>query len=333
MAYTIDSWLSPNRNQGNYGKVGVTVHHAATTSFRGIGQTFQDPARQASAHYGCEPGHVTNYVPDTDIAWHAGNSYANSSTIGIECVNAGGDADGWPVADETVETLCELMSDLRHDHGWGPYVAGQNLWGHRDWSPTYCPGVLYPQLQAIADRANALYDSGRMFGSNYANGGSVPDGSYGGASGAPEPSEVPDWANVTFDVWLQDGTHMRGRNGDVLGNGESPITYVAAYFPGWIQAQGANNGWYGRMHEYDPNDKVNGCAGGGDPITAIRAYLDTPDPAATGYYKIAYRARTNEGWDWWPWMRDLEDTGGSADDFAGNGHDWIYWLQMQVEKA
>ena len=160
MSYTYDTWWSPNTNGGGYAKEGVCIHHAATTDFDGIGRTFQDTARQTSAHYGVEPGHVCQYLEDDCNAWACSNAWANNSLISIECVNSGGEAEGWPVAEETIDTLVEWLADKSREHGFGHYVVGENLFGHKDFYATFCPGVLYDRLGEIAERANALLDSG-----------------------------------------------------------------------------------------------------------------------------------------------------------------------------
>ena len=160
MSYTYDTWWSPNTNGGGYAKEGVCIHHAATTDFDGIGRTFQDTARQTSAHYGIEPGRVCQYLDDDCNAWATSTAYGNNSFISVECVNSGGEAEGWPVAEETIDTLVEWLADKSREHGFGHYVVGQNLRGHKDFSATFCPGVLYDRLGEIAERANALLDSG-----------------------------------------------------------------------------------------------------------------------------------------------------------------------------
>lgn len=155
MGYYLDTWPSPNTNGGGYPKEGFCIHHAATTNFQMIGQTFQNTQTQTSAHYGVEPGHVQQYLADDDNAWATGNAYGNSSLISIECVNATGDPT-WTVADATVDTLVEFMADKCREHGWGHLTVGENLFGHRDLYNTYCPGDdLYSRLVDIADRVNA----------------------------------------------------------------------------------------------------------------------------------------------------------------------------------
>lgn len=158
MAYDCDTWWSPNTNGGGYAKTGVCIHHAATTDFDGIGRTFQDTARQTSAHYGIEPGRVCQYLNDDCNAWATGTTWGNNSLISVECVNSGGEAEGWPVAEETIDTLVEWLADKSNEHGFGHYVVGENLFGHKDLYPTFCPGVLYDRLEEIAERANRIID-------------------------------------------------------------------------------------------------------------------------------------------------------------------------------
>lgn len=133
----------------------IFIHHAATTDFDGIARTFQSVNRGASAHYGVgRNGKVDRYVPEGSIAWHCGNWPYNATSIGIENVNSGGAAQGWPVANDTFDTLVELVRDIASRHGMLPLKVGVNLFGHKDVSATACPGVLYGRLQELADRVN-----------------------------------------------------------------------------------------------------------------------------------------------------------------------------------
>lgn len=154
MGYTTDAdWSASGNTNGNMGdKVGFCLHHAAGTSINMAG-TFL--ANGTSAHYGVEPGHVRQFLDDNNNAWAAGHTWANNSLIHIECVNSGGDAQGWPVADGTVDTLVEFLADKCREHGFGELVIGQNLYGHRDFYATFCPGVLYNRLGEITSRVNA----------------------------------------------------------------------------------------------------------------------------------------------------------------------------------
>jgi len=132
----------------------IIIHHAATTNFDGIGATFANPNRQASAHYGVGScNNVDQYVAEENTAWHAGNWAANCSSIGVETVNSSG-APGWNVSAEAFNTLVELVRDIATRNGLMPVQVGANLFGHKDFQSTFCPGVLYPRLQELADKVN-----------------------------------------------------------------------------------------------------------------------------------------------------------------------------------
>ena len=132
----------------------IIIHHAATTSFDGIGATFKNPSRNASAHYGVgSQGNVDQYVQEGNTAWHCGNWDGNLTSIGIENVNASGTPD-WAIAESTFETLVELVRDIATRNGLLPLVVGKNLFGHKDFKATACPGQLYARLQELADKVN-----------------------------------------------------------------------------------------------------------------------------------------------------------------------------------
>lgn len=156
MSYTIDSDFRANGNSNGWTnpRSGYCIHHSAGTSIDMAG-TFL--ANSTSAHYGVEPGHVRQFVEDGKGAWAAGNNWANNNLIHIECVNSSTGGD-WPVAEGTVDTLVEFLADKMRERGETKLVVGSNLYGHRDFYATYCPGVLYARLGEIADRVNALLE-------------------------------------------------------------------------------------------------------------------------------------------------------------------------------
>lgn len=160
MSYSLRQYPASSKNYdvGRGGKAinSIVIHHAATTSFDGIGATFANPNRGASAHYGVgQNNNVDQYVQEKDTAWHCGNYPRNQTSIGIENVNSTG-APTWDIANETFNTLCELVGDIASRNGLLPLVVGKNLFGHKDVSlkPTACPLHLEPRLQEIADRVN-----------------------------------------------------------------------------------------------------------------------------------------------------------------------------------
>ncbi len=154
MSYTLRQNPSPfythNRNGQKINK--IVIHTAATTDFDGIGRTFKSD--RVSAGYGVGRNqNVDQYVADVHAAWHAGNYEANMTSIGIESVNSTG-APNWLVANETFDTLVELVRDLAKRHGLGKLVVGKNLFPHYVFRATACPTSLKNRLQELADRVN-----------------------------------------------------------------------------------------------------------------------------------------------------------------------------------
>lgn len=89
-----------------------------------------------------EGGRVACLVNLSDTAYHAGDWGANLTSIGIECRPEMSDAD--------LETVCELVAYLYKVYGELP------IYGHKDFSPTACPGKYYNKLDYIHDRALEL---------------------------------------------------------------------------------------------------------------------------------------------------------------------------------
>lgn len=136
----------------------IVIHHAATTDFDGIGRTFKNPLRNASAHYGVgRQNNVDQYVNEEDTAWHAGTkdpkTNPNPSSIGIENVNMTGAPD-WLIDEATFNTLVELVRDIATRRKLLPLVVGKNLFQHKNFAATYCAGKLGDRLQELADRVN-----------------------------------------------------------------------------------------------------------------------------------------------------------------------------------
>lgn len=142
---------------------GIVIHHAASTSLNSIGTVFSQYGRNGSAHYGVGGTEIHQYVDEANGAWHCSNYAGNMNTVGIETTNSTGAPD-WKVSDTTFDTLCKLVADIAKRNNLGKLYVNPDeyipkLSGHKDWygAATACPGpYLYPRLQAICDRANAI---------------------------------------------------------------------------------------------------------------------------------------------------------------------------------
>lgn len=109
-----------------------------------------------------------------------------------------------------------------------------------------------------------------------------------------------------------------GFGDDFAGSLGSPIRWLAMSFPGWYQVRNSSGVWLEPVRGYDIDDLENGCAGDGTPITGVRAYYETQNPAETGWKAIRYEARAmNAGW--LGTVTDLACDDGCGDDYAGNG--------------
>ena len=164
----VTRWWPANQTNYNWGREGkkiqgIVVHHGATTSLDSIGSTFARANRNGSAHYGVGGGQVHQYVDEANTAWHCTNWYGNTRTVSVETTNSTG-APNWEIAPDTFETLVRLVADIAKRNNLGklwinPKADMPVLSGHKDWygASTVCPGPsLYPRLQEIADRANAI---------------------------------------------------------------------------------------------------------------------------------------------------------------------------------
>ena len=98
----------------------LVVHHNAgvNLSTADCYRIWQD--REASAHYQVEvDGTIGQLVNDWDTAWHAGDSAANSYSIGIEHANTGGAAEGWPISQETINAGAPWLPPYAMPTTWG----------------------------------------------------------------------------------------------------------------------------------------------------------------------------------------------------------------------
>ena len=127
----ITSKTSPNQNARNRKISGITIHwwgKPTGQSPEGIVSWLCDKRAGTSAHYVVSEGTVWCIVDPDRRAWHAGNSTANHTQIGIELdPNASRRA-------ATEKTAAALIADLRATYGDLP------LSPHRKWTSTECPG-------------------------------------------------------------------------------------------------------------------------------------------------------------------------------------------------
>ena len=125
----------------NYAVDKIVIHHwgADGQTFDSVVGWFTNPNCGTSAHYVVEDRKVACMVNLYDTAYHAGNWFANLSSIGIECRPEMSDGD--------LETVCELVAYLYGVYGELP------IYPHKYFSRTACPGRYEEKLDYIKQRA------------------------------------------------------------------------------------------------------------------------------------------------------------------------------------
>lgn len=239
---------------------GIVIHHAASTSLNSIGTVFSQASRGASAHYGVGGKEIHQYVSEANTAWHCGNWYGNHATVGIETTNSTGAPD-WKVSDQTLDTLIKLVADIAKRNNLGklwldPKADYPTLSGHKDWygSATACPGpYLYPKLQYIADKANAI---------NY----------------PPKPAEptAPVWKDVKAETYE---TAKAANLYNIL-TGATVASYKKGTSIGIVQTTTWKGVEYGRT-EWSRDRKLNNGFKMSEMVIPTPAPEPTPEPTPT----------------------------------------------------
>lgn len=152
----------------------ILHHNAGRLSIQDCWNVWQ--TRAASAHYQVDVnGRIGQLVWDRNTAWHAGNWEANCTSIGIEHAN-NHVGNPWTISDATLENGAHLVADLCRYYKLGRPAWGKNVFGHKNFAATGCPGeIAGSQNSKYMARAQYWYD--QMTGSN--------------TPAAPAPAPIP----------------------------------------------------------------------------------------------------------------------------------------------
>lgn len=142
---------------GRVGSIkGVTIHHmAGDLSIADCYNVWTN--REASAHYAVQAdGRIGQLVNDGDTAWACGNTWANANTISIEHAN---NASGpWTVYQKALDAGAHLTAAICAYYGLGEPQWMVNVFPHKHWSATACPGELAGSQNAeYMQKAKAYY--------------------------------------------------------------------------------------------------------------------------------------------------------------------------------
>jgi N-acetylmuramoyl-L-alanine amidase len=117
--------------------IDMIIIHDTEGSFATAVSIFQDPSRQASAHYVVsKTGLIDQMVLEQDIAWHAGNWDYNTRAIGIEH-----EGYAWtPGTFTTAEYLASARLAASICSRWGVPMDRQHVIGHNEVPDPNNPG-------------------------------------------------------------------------------------------------------------------------------------------------------------------------------------------------
>lgn len=147
---------SPNFNERRGGRDGAArqpdillLHYTAMQSAREAIEWLASEESQVSCHYLVdEGGIVTQLVPESQRAWHAGQSFwkgdtdINSASIGIEIANPGHDFGSPPYPGSQMVAVIRLCRDILSRHA----IAPERVLAHSDVAPERKrdPGEWFP---------------------------------------------------------------------------------------------------------------------------------------------------------------------------------------------
>ncbi|WP_443095021.1 peptidoglycan amidohydrolase family protein [Rothia koreensis] len=164
----IEDYTSPNQSpRSAYGwngnPDGITWHWWNTPAQAGTFEStinfFCTSAAQTSAHFIVSDKRVACIVSPSEAAWHAGSTEGNGRTIGVEIDPR--------LPGDTLETCAELAADLERQFG------SLNHYGHKDWTQTECPGIVYDKIPWLIDRTNEILGNGGSSGSTSSGSGNM----------------------------------------------------------------------------------------------------------------------------------------------------------------
>jgi hypothetical protein len=79
------AWSNYSHHHRPASDVRLVVVHVTEGSYGGTLSWFRNPHAHAAANYVVgRDGRIAHMVPDSEVAWHAGNGYVNAHSIGVE---------------------------------------------------------------------------------------------------------------------------------------------------------------------------------------------------------------------------------------------------------
>lgn len=157
------------------------------------------------------------------------------------------------------------------------------------------------------------------YGSSSNSGGNSSSNSNSGSSKSTDTSKPNIWYQVCTaeDGWLPVVKNLEDYAG-VEGHAITKIAIKVDKGSVWYQAHVKGGGWLGKVTGWDAKEPINGYAGNGKPIDALKVYYTTPDSIRkTGVvYCAKYKVSPTNTSAYYDWQIDT-DTNNGMDGYAG----------------
>ncbi len=159
------------------------------------------------------------------------------------------------------------------------------------------------------------------YGSSSNSGGNSNSNSNSnsGSSKSTDTSKPNIWYQVCTaeDGWLPVVKNLEDYAG-VEGHAITKIAIKVDKGSVWYQAHVKGGGWLGKVTGWDAKEPINGYAGNGKPIDALKVYYTTPDSIRkTGVvYCAKYKVSPTNTSTYYDWQIDT-DTNNGMDGYAG----------------
>jgi len=133
-------WIGCNENNYMNGRNGnnpeVIIIHWIAGTLASCDITFQNPDRQASAHYGIANDIIHQYVKEEDTSFNCGVWEWNLKSISIEHEASPEN----PLSEESYQTSGKLVKEICDRYGIP--LDREHIKGHNEIKPTQCPGTI-----------------------------------------------------------------------------------------------------------------------------------------------------------------------------------------------
>lgn len=301
--------------------VGITVHNTGNSASADNEIAYMiSNDREVSYHFAVDEEHAVQGLPLNRNAWHCGdgNGKGNRKTIAIEICRSTSEDES--LFDEAEENAAQLIAYLCKEYGW----TTSDIYTHEHWSGKHCPHKTLDKgwerfLDMVREKLGEDVEEPDTSDSTEEPDDMPSEDNQGGDdSGESCGTDV----NVTYAVQLEDGTILPEVTNleDYAGiRGKKIIGIAARVDRGELKYQVhiLDIGWLPYVTGCDWDDTVNGYAGNGCVIDALRVYYSTPDDIveADGYKKAKYRVAPVER-DYYSWQHDNE-TSDEQDGYAG----------------